>query len=1056
MHVSSSRRPARVVRWSPLLPVSVLALLAGGCFDHRPASTSQSANPVGALIDHPDFDPLHPERGSRRLVVEENSGGQASQLKVINAFWGRLVQVRDQLGVLQQSNMVVGEDIVTDGIDFRVETNAITLVTTVTILHPYTPSTIVNGVETSPYQRAFARLDRNLAPVNDKSLDPTELPPFSLVPRNAAIVLHFNDLLDPTRIDRTNLRLVVGYPPSTPLDALVISDPNHGDAIDTDGDGTPEFYPTRVIIDPTITPTEATQFGVTANSTGFPASVTTNLPNLAIRIPTHLDSASGQNDVLQNLSGHPVAFFGNGSNDLDSATRDIVRAARAGGKSEITGDTSNGFLADTAAPKVVGTQAVVIGTPSGGPTVFASSITYLTSTCAMATKVGDILQQAGVFGEITEVAVPVGSQIASVHYRIVEPSTGFFSAGQGTLSTVWDPVSNLNKQACFVRFPSIGSPPAASVATDSPVLVRFNEPMDPDSVSPFETFTVTSFDPATTPTNPERAYSVGRITPSADGLEFRFEPSLPLRHTSGLSEQYWVNVPQSTTGPLDLAGNPLASALPAALFTIDPTEPTVSSGNLILRFSSADEIPGTGTVPTPEVRGQVQVNFVTGELEPRQVARTSIPVDRTQTTLGAMTQTGGGTQTPLSPLGSKMMTLWRYIDVGWVLTDDRTMNMDVEGLSWSPLGGNVVADVFDQFSITLAHSSRLPDEGQFVDAAGNVIIYPNSGLLAPFDQNYLNATLDPPSLVHPRARGYAVNPSDRFIATSGTVMVPYPLNRGIDPSLKSYYTWRDTSILARGGIDSAGAEMAITANLNLPSAVTPVVVGSPWGAAGQILTTALVPTVGLPLLMEFRCYPDNSALGLNVFDVSNVTLNGQPRTRAFAQGGVATGGSIVIRDPELQNIASGGFNPNSTPPGLVTAGTDNVFYLGQLDLVTRVSRAHTIWFDTPNVSTPRYVTPIVDPAPERQPSGTSVILAFRGASQITAGSASLNTATSLDMYGDIATGVTFHTSSTGGVWSSNMSSINGSEFFQTRISFVSNAQTNLTPTLSALGFAYRQ
>jgi hypothetical protein len=36
-----------------------------------------------------------------------------------------------------------------------------------------------------------------------------------------------------------------------------------------------------------------------------------------------------------------------------------------------------------------------------------------------------------------------------------------------------------------------------------------------------------------------------------------------------------------------------------------------------------------------------------------------------------------------------------------------------------------------------------------------------------------------------------------------------------------------------------------------------------------------------------------------------------------------------------------------------------------------------------------------------------------------------------------------------------MSQIQGARFFQTRVTFVSNAETLLTPTLSALGFAFR-
>jgi len=37
----------------------------------------------------------------------------------------------------------------------------------------------------------------------------------------------------------------------------------------------------------------------------------------------------------------------------------------------------------------------------------------------------------------------------------------------------------------------------------------------------------------------------------------------------------------------------------------------------------------------------------------------------------------------------------------------------------------------------------------------------------------------------------------------------------------------------------------------------------------------------------------------------------------------------------------------------------------------------------------------------------------------------------------------------------NLDEIDGARFFQTRITFVSNAETLLTPTLSALGFAFR-
>ena len=65
-------------------------------------------------------------------------------------------------------------------------------------------------------------------------------------------------------------------------------------------------------------------------------------------------------------------------------------------------------------------------------------------------------------------------------------------------------------------------------------------------------------------------------------------------------------------------------------------------------------------------------------------------------------------------------------------------------------------------------------------------------------------------------------------------------------------------------------------------------------------------------------------------------------------------------DPELEDIANGGFNPNSTPnPGAPTFGQDNQFYIGALDFVVRVSRAHSVWFDTQGLS--QFAGAVIDP-----------------------------------------------------------------------------------------------
>jgi hypothetical protein len=224
-----------------------------------------------------------------------------------------------------------------------------------------------------------------------------------------------------------------------------------------------------------------------------------------------------------------------------------------------------------------------------------------------------------------------------------------------------------------------------------------------------------------------------------------------------------------------------------------------------------------------------------------------------------------------------------------------------------------------------------------------------------------------------------------------------------------------------------------------------------------------VPTIGLPLLMEFRCYPDDGALGLNAFDVSIATASSSvPNFRAFSTGGVNTANVAVQKDPDLQIVANGGFNPTSVPvPGATTLPVDNTFYIGQLDLVIRISRVHSIWFSTGS-SLVQYAPPVIEPRPQDQPEGTQVVLHYRGATTVT-NQILLTDATKLDAYGNRSTWVTppvgggdptfFNNDAT---WKSSITSLNTAQYFQLRMTLISNAQTNLNPEVSALGFAYRR
>jgi hypothetical protein len=217
--------------------------------------------------------------------------------------------------------------------------------------------------------------------------------------------------------------------------------------------------------------------------------------------------------------------------------------------------------------------------------------------------------------------------------------------------------------------------------------------------------------------------------------------------------------------------------------------------------------------------------------------------------------------------------------------------------------------------------------------------------------------------------------------------------------------------------------------------------------------------------MEFRCYPDDSALGLNSFEIAlAANSSARPNFRAFSTGGYDLNQLPVIKNPDLENDATGGYNPGSNPPGATTMGIDNSFYHGQAELVTRIGITHSIWIDTGFLS-PDYAPPVVQPGPEDQPAGTSAVLAFRGATSMSglpAGSNITTNAQTLDFYGDpftppmgMSPGAPVFLGGDG-TWKSAMSDVNQAQYFQFRLTFISNPISNKTATITGLGFAYAE
>lgn len=1045
--------------------------------------------------------------GSTYFIATNSAGGEKSEVRLMRVLWGRLVDIEDVSGQRVSRDFVVGENLATSP-DYTIRRNPITDRVTVRIRH----------VAGSP---AFAQIFKGLADtlvlVEDKSLDQTvETPPYPVIPRNAALVLEFDDLIDPATINAQNLRIYTGYPPLTPFESRILPDFGHGNLIGQN------FYPTRVIVDSTVSESEsAGQSGssLAINALGFPGSVDITQPNLAMRIPSLIDDQLLQFSRLQNLSGAPVSTSLSGSTaqpigGLTSApSSDVVRAMRSGGATAVTQDINNGYLVDPFPPAILGQQPVALSNVnllSEG--LYRADVGFATPDCASLLRVGDVLEQSSanlsVFAEVicqpgttcsNDVAtgLPVGGVIREVYLRIVEPAVGGqLFPGQGKLSVRFSPTIHIGRAACFLRFSSIATLPSSNVGTDTSVTISFSEPMDPTSLSAVDTFTLMGpFSGAASAAQepgangaPPTAYPrpdqlvVGRVQASADLREFTFIPSKRLRHLLNTQERYYVQLgrdldsaPDGTDDrlPSDLSGNPIESDLPSVRFQIAPAQSPVLSKGFVLRFESLDEVrndmfqvgttqPYNGASDLQEWRGQFLIDPDRGVFKPRPIQHFPVIQDRIWPVTALHQPFALGVQTPMSKLGSHLQAIWRYCDVGFSLLDESTMNIDVEGMAWAPVGGSVQPDSFARFRILLSHSNRLPDES--LDPA-LLPLFPNSGLVATYALNVLDPSNDPPREVHPGqfgTAGYSVAPIKVFQTSYGRFMMPWPLNEDIPVSRYTYYTWRDTALQAKGALpDSPGAE------LNIVNTVSP-----PAGARTDPPNNAR--SIALPILMEFRCYPDDEAAGINAFDISLATASSnRPNWRAFSTGGYNQSGNPVFRDPDNDPVALGGFNPNSIPtPGAPTPNSDNSLYIGQLDVVTRISRMYSHWFDsTITGTTVRYDEPILEPAASLQPTGTSLALAYRGATQV-ATLAHRTNAEDLDPYGDRrpdnpptpppGTPPVFLNNDR--TWKSSLASLSnnpttgapGARYFQVRVTFTSNAETSLSPEISSLGFAWQE
>jgi len=1096
--------------------LALLALAPGGC--NKTSTPDGPRSPVGSIQ-------LDPATG-RWFIVDDNDQGLAPEPRLSRTAWGRLVDVyglgEGNARALMQEDFVVGPDLVPDGVDYELRSNPVTLAQELTILRDVLD--LGPGGGRAQFFELLKAAEASLRPVFDRGFDGTGH--FTMVPRNATVVLQLSDLIDAATLDASTVRLRVGNPALIPFEGRLRLDPNHGDLADFDPGPGPEFHSTRVLIDMTVSELESFAYDppLPVNNLGLPESVDANLSNLQIRIPTVASPPLGQPEVLANPSGHPLTTQHDGTVDFGAPTRDVTRVARSGGDGNLTGDPYDGFLRDDDPPHVVGQlpsailEAPIPGDPppgGDGREFLLPAFEFLTDSCAQAPRLGDVVEQPGLFAEVVEPlpGAPLDGVVTNLRVRLLAWPAAWDAPGlSGPLEwqktgegparflTRYDPALHDGQESCFVQVApqATGFPddPLTGVFPTATATVRFSEPIDAGDAGAFDALCLCR------KKVPKAAhqYVVGVLQPAADLLELSFVPDLPLSHEPGQAESYWLRMGSGPLGATDLAGNAVASPLPAVRLTVEPSAPGLATSGRVSRFSSADEeapfADPDDVVPLSEWTGQHTYDLERQTIRPRSVTRFEALADRSQPMVAAMTANPSGSQAPLSNYGAKVQTVWRHEDLGLPLLDETSANIDVEGLNWAPLAGQAVADHFERFEIRLAHAAHYPDE-----LPGP--LWPLSGLAPIYEKNLLDPTGDPQKVVHPRSLGYAIEPGSVYLSGSHTKLIPFPLNEGGDPSQHETWTWRDTAVLERSAengfqvpssqwfaVTGQPLPLVVDCQGRCPGSMLYTTTYGPWYGAGE------VQSVALPMLLEFRCWPSNGATGNNRFDTS-IAASGsaRPYFRAYSAGGEDTLGETVLVDPDLEVQANGGFNPNSVPnPGQKTYGLDNAYTLGSADFVVRVSRSLSVWLPVLDDSgaffvQARFRPPILEPRADEQPLGTSIVAAFRGASAVAPALGNDPyqdirwNARRLDLYGDHYPAFTNPCSGaappdnhdrldrcTGQVqvnvpvtflggddtWHEDPSELDGATYVQVRLTFGANPQSGLAPELASFALSWSE
>lgn len=511
-----------------------------------------------------------------------------------------------------------------------------------------------------------------------------------------------------------------------------------------------------------------------------------------------------------------------------------------------------------------------------------------------------------------------------------------------------------------------------------------------------ESFTAQMTDPkrATARVVPARLSDV-----SGDGTLLRLQAPMGLWHIAGTAEVYSIHVKLGPEGVVDLAGTPIKVfddvTNPLDAWSVDFRLNPAAAQNTVLwhswLFSDADEdgsLPGsidifgqyrlqdgrlfgaTGVrfsrnadnqnlgsisrisrgecwddqagalvLPTAPVDQVGTPHPGTLYWQPRMLDQIGPPaVPQVYENWQQTPQNVGRVIEPHNPRGSRMQMRYLEDDFSLSYREPAEFGLDVEQMYWSPFNDETVFfDVFDRYSMSLAHSGRRPDIHFFLfrpapppppgQPPPPVCIYRcsanSSALSTVFADNVLPGT-QPVSVFEDKV--YRINPNEAFLSAQ-VKYVPYPR---FDRS----YTWRDSRLIT---VDANGQVIGL-GGADQPNAPDPnddwtANIDSPWitsappanfvnlGFSTYVIDDADFrgnrrldhDPIALPLLVDFKVFPETPSNGgiANGSNSFQMALLGPPSYGFPALAGgyydrVGAGCQQRLPWPSVRTQASGG------------------------------------------------------------------------------------------------------------------------------------------------------